>query len=138
MKRESNQNLSGNEVYYTNSLILLVKHMLCSILDYSKGFDFISFSYKSLTAVGARRARARALRLAARSVPPRDLLVLARATVRVARPAHLRYRGTSLIRNSTPLGHYSRTIRRALWWPWGGGGLRSGSRVRGLFGGSGV
>ena len=69
MKRESNQNLSGNEVYYTNSLILLVKHMLCSILDYSKGFDFISFSYKSLTAVGARRARARALRLAARSVP---------------------------------------------------------------------
>jgi hypothetical protein len=26
------------------------------------------------------------------------------------------YRGTSLIRNSTPLGHYGRTMPRALWW----------------------
>ena len=26
------------------------------------------------------------------------------------------YRGTSLIRNSTPLGPYSRPISRALWW----------------------
>jgi hypothetical protein len=31
MERELNQNLSGNEVYHTNSLILLVKNMLCSI-----------------------------------------------------------------------------------------------------------
>jgi len=27
------------------------------------------------------------------------------------------YRGTSLIRNSAPLGLYSRTMARALWWP---------------------
>ena len=26
------------------------------------------------------------------------------------------YRGTSLIRNSAPLGTYSRTVPRALWW----------------------
>ena len=31
------------------------------------------------------------------------------------------YRGTSLIRNSAPLGPYSGTMPRALWWPWGGG-----------------
>jgi len=29
----------------------------------------------------------------------------------------LSYRGTSLIRNSTHLGPYSRTMPRALWWP---------------------
>jgi len=27
------------------------------------------------------------------------------------------YRGTSLIRNSAPLGSYSRPVPRALWWP---------------------
>jgi len=32
------------------------------------------------------------------------------------------YRGTSLIRKSAPLGPYSRSIPRALWWSWGGGG----------------
>ena len=31
------------------------------------------------------------------------------------------YRGTPLIRNSAPLGPYSRTLHRALWWPWGRG-----------------
>ena len=31
-----------------------------------------------------------------------------------------RYRGTSLIRNSVPLGPYSRTVPRALRWSWGG------------------
>ena len=30
-------------------------------------------------------------------------------------------RDTSLIRNSTPLGPYSRTMPRALWQSWGGG-----------------
>ena len=30
------------------------------------------------------------------------------------------YRGTSLRRNRTPLGPYSRTMHRALWWPYGG------------------
>ena len=34
---------------------------------------------------------------------------------------HALSRGTSLIRNSSPLGPYSRTIPRALWWAWGGG-----------------
>ena len=29
------------------------------------------------------------------------------------------YRGTSLIRNSAPVGPYSRTIPRALWWSQG-------------------
>ena len=33
------------------------------------------------------------------------------------------YRGTSLIRNSPPVGHYSRTTSRALAWPYGGGGV---------------
>ena len=33
----------------------------------------------------------------------------------------VRYRGTSLISNSPPLGPYSRTMPRALWWSWGGG-----------------
>ena len=30
------------------------------------------------------------------------------------------YRGTSLIRNRPPLGPYSRTMPRALWWSYGG------------------
>ena len=46
MKRELYQNLSGNEVYYTNSSILLVKNMLCSKLHCQKGFDLILFLYK--------------------------------------------------------------------------------------------
>ena len=32
------------------------------------------------------------------------------------------YRGTSLIRNRTPLGSYSRMMPRALWWALGEGG----------------
>ena len=31
------------------------------------------------------------------------------------------YRGTSLIRNRTHLGPYSRPLPGALWWSWGGG-----------------
>ena len=34
-----------------------------------------------------------------------------------------RYRGISPIRNSTPLGPYSRTMPRALWWPYEGGAV---------------
>jgi len=30
------------------------------------------------------------------------------------------YRGTSLIRNRPPLGPYSRTMSKGLWWPYGG------------------
>ena len=33
------------------------------------------------------------------------------------------YRGTSLIRNSAPIGPYGRTILRVIWWSLGGGGL---------------
>ena len=33
------------------------------------------------------------------------------------------YRGTSLIRNIPPLGPYSRTMSRALWWSWGRGAV---------------
>ena len=36
MKTELNQSLSNNEVYYTNSLMSLVKHMLCSKLHCQK------------------------------------------------------------------------------------------------------
>ena len=38
-----------------------------------------------------------------------------------AREMH--YRGTPLISKSLPVGHYSRTMPRALWWPWGGGAV---------------
>jgi len=33
------------------------------------------------------------------------------------------YRDTSLIRNRLPLGPYSRTMSRDIWWPQGGGGF---------------
>ena len=39
---------SGNDVYYTNSLILLVKNMLCSKLHRQNGFNSIPCSYKSV------------------------------------------------------------------------------------------
>ena len=39
MKRELDSNLYGNEVCYTNSLILLVKNLLCSRLHRQKGFN---------------------------------------------------------------------------------------------------
>ena len=35
-------------------------------------------------------------------------------------PSCSRFRGTSVIRNSAPLGRYSRTMPRALWWSQGG------------------
>ena len=40
-KRDLNQNLSGDEVYYKKSLTLLVKNMLCSKLYCQRGFDLI-------------------------------------------------------------------------------------------------
>ena len=42
----SNLELFGNAVDYTNSLMLLIKNMLCSKLHYQKGFDVILFSHK--------------------------------------------------------------------------------------------
>ena len=52
MKRESNQHLSGNAVYYTNSFILLVKNMLCGQLHYQKGFNFLFIQGRSLSREG--------------------------------------------------------------------------------------
>ena len=46
MKREVCQNLSGDEVDFTNTLILLVRNMLCSKLHCQKGFYSILFSYQ--------------------------------------------------------------------------------------------
>ena len=40
------------------------------------------------------------------------------------------YRGTSLIRNRTPLGPHSRTMPEALWWSWGGGAVSYPDRRR--------
>ena len=37
---------TGNEVYYTNYLTLLVQNMLCSKLHCQKGFDSIFFLYE--------------------------------------------------------------------------------------------
>ena len=45
-ERKSDQNLSGDEVYRTNSLISLSKNMLCSELQRQTGFHSILFSYK--------------------------------------------------------------------------------------------
>ena len=47
MKRELNQNLFGNEVYNTDSLILLEHKMLCSKLHCQKGFNLLIFPYQS-------------------------------------------------------------------------------------------
>jgi len=41
--------LSGNEVYYTNALLLLIKNMLCSKLHCQKGFELKLFLYKTRT-----------------------------------------------------------------------------------------
>ena len=46
MKRELNEILAGNEVYYPNLLISLVNNMLCSEICCQKGFISILFSYK--------------------------------------------------------------------------------------------
>jgi len=101
MKRELNLNLSGNEVYYTNSLILLVKNMLCSKLHYQKGFNLNPFSYKIVRS---------------RVIPKFQCL-----------PLSLGHRGTSHIRNCFLLGPYSRTMSRALRWSEGGGGDERGT-----------
>ena len=46
--------LSGNEVYFTNSLILLGKNMLGSKLHCQKGFNLIPFLYKIAPIPGER------------------------------------------------------------------------------------
>jgi len=47
LKRGLKENLSGNEVYYTNSSISLVNNMLCSKLPCQKGFNLLLFSCKN-------------------------------------------------------------------------------------------
>jgi len=54
MKTKSNENLSGNEVHYTNNVILLEKNMLCSKRYYQQGFNIIAFSHaKGGTSAGS-------------------------------------------------------------------------------------
>jgi len=48
MERKLIQNLAGDEVYYTNSSLLLVKNKLCSKLYRQKGFNVIPFWYEIL------------------------------------------------------------------------------------------
>ena len=47
-KGELNQSLSGSEVYFTHSVILLVKNLLCSKLHCQKDFNSILSLYKIL------------------------------------------------------------------------------------------
>ena len=46
MKRESNENLSGNEVYYTACSLLVTLKNSCSKLHCDQGLNSIIFSYK--------------------------------------------------------------------------------------------
>ena len=46
MKEVLNQNLSGNEVYYTAYSLLVILKNFCSTLHCQKVFDLIPFSYK--------------------------------------------------------------------------------------------
>ena len=45
-EKSFNLKTSGNEVYYTNSLILLIKMMLCGKIHGQKFFKLKLFSYK--------------------------------------------------------------------------------------------
>jgi hypothetical protein len=45
-QKELNRNPSGNEIHYTNSLMLLVNNMLCSKLHCQRGFNSILISLK--------------------------------------------------------------------------------------------
>ena len=54
IKRKLNANLSGNEVYYTKSLMLLVKNMLRCSLHYPKVFNSILFHINLRTSAAGR------------------------------------------------------------------------------------
>ena len=67
MKRESNQNLSGNEAYYTISLILQVK--TCCVVNFIARKVFILFSFHIRRTFAERRLRrSSCFRLAVRCV----------------------------------------------------------------------
>jgi hypothetical protein len=53
LERELNGKFSGNEVYYTNALILLIKIILYSKLHDQRGFNLILFSYDPWQALTA-------------------------------------------------------------------------------------
>ena len=53
INREFSPHLSGNEVYYTNLFVLLVKNMLCSNLHYQKGFNVVSARTRIMAGTGA-------------------------------------------------------------------------------------
>ena len=46
VEKRIKSNVSGNEVYDTNSLMLLFTHMLCRKLHCQKGFNLVPFSHK--------------------------------------------------------------------------------------------
>ena len=46
MKREINQNLSGNEVSHTACSLLVILKIFCSKIRRHRGFDIILFSYR--------------------------------------------------------------------------------------------
>ena len=48
MKRELNWNLFGNDIYYTNSVILLVNNMLSSQLDCQECFNLVVFCIQTV------------------------------------------------------------------------------------------
>ena len=49
MNRESNQNLSGNEIYHTSCSLLVILKKSRSKFHCKKGFNSILFSYKSVS-----------------------------------------------------------------------------------------
>ena len=82
-------------------------------------FEFECAQHRRTPRPSVKRIRSNAL--LPNPQPPTTEVPLHRAVVitAVARA----YRGTSLIRNSPPQGSYSRTMPRALWESYGGGGF---------------
>jgi len=54
MKGELDQNLSGNEVYYTACSFLVIFKNSCCKLHCQKGFNLFLFAYKSLASLASR------------------------------------------------------------------------------------
>jgi hypothetical protein len=58
LKREHNSNLSGDDFYYKDYLVSLVKNMLCSQLHRQKGFDLIMLFIQNSFDLGRGTGRA--------------------------------------------------------------------------------
>ena len=141
MKKESNQNLSGNKVDYTNSLTLLVKNMLCITLHARERERKIESERASERAIGrerdsekdreidrewetvselqrkSERARARAREREVHGVCERETFVT------VGTDTAARYRDTSLIRNRSHPWYHQKTLGMALLQGPGGGSV---------------